>query len=92
MKDGKESLRKAFNEVLPLPLEEGTASEVSEGFARVPKRMTAARAIALRLVSKAVAGDAKAYEIIRRTLETDEDGGEGVGETLTVELAGGGEP
>lgn len=75
--DGRERLRRAFSEVMPLALSEEAAAEVCSAFAKAPKKMTVAQAIAMAQVKKALTGDSKAYETIRQTLteESGEPGG-----------------
>ena len=76
----KDELKEAFCDVLPLRLSEQAREEVCGDFVGTPKRITAARAIALSMVSKAMRGDVKAYDIIRESVEEDE----GQGFTLEV--------
>lgn len=72
----KDELKEAFCDILPLRLSEQAREEVCGDFVGTPKKITAARAIALSMVSKAMRGDVKAYDIIRESVEEgDGDGG-----------------
>lgn len=73
----KDELREAFGKVLPLRLSKQAQQEVCGDFVKVPKKITAARAIALAITAKAMRGDVKAYDIIREAVEdtkTEESG------------------
>ncbi len=72
----KDELKEAFERVLPLKLSQEAAAEVCGDFEGAPKKITAARAIALSMVSKAMRGDVKAYDIIRESMEGEDEGGE----------------
>ena len=65
----KDELREAFGMVLPLRLSKQVAEEISSDFVKMPKKITAAKAIALAITSKAMRGDVKAYDIIREAVE-----------------------
>lgn len=65
----KDELREAFGMVLPLRLSKQAAEEISSDFVKMPKKITAAKAIALAITSKAMRGDVKAYDIIREAVE-----------------------
>lgn len=69
-----EDWKTAFGEVLPMTLSEQARSEVCEDFDGVPEGLTAARAIALSMVSKAMRGDVRAYDIIRASMQSDKPG------------------
>lgn len=71
----KDELKEAFSDVLPLRLSEQAREEVCGDFVGTPKKITAARAIALSMVSKAMRGDVKAYDIIRESVGEDEEKG-----------------
>jgi hypothetical protein len=72
----KDELKEAFCDILPLRLSEQAREEVCGDFVGTPKKITAARAIALSMVSRAMRGDVKAYDIIRESMEqTGEEGG-----------------
>ncbi len=66
----KDEIKEAIGAVLPLKLSKEAAAEVCGDFVGVPKKITAARAIALSMVSKAMRGDVKAYDIIRESMDT----------------------
>lgn len=67
----KDEIKEAFGNVLPLKLSKEAAAEVCGDFVGAPKKITAAKAIALSMVSKAMRGDVKAYDIIRQSMEED---------------------
>ncbi len=68
-----DELREAFGMVLPLRLSKQATEEVCGDFVKMPKKITAARAIALAITSKAMRGDVKAYDIIREAVEPQEE-------------------
>lgn len=72
----KDELREAFADILPLRLSEQAREEVCGDFKGTPKKITAAKAIALSMVSKAIRGDVKAYDIIRESVEESDGGGD----------------
>ncbi len=65
----KDELKEAFGKVLPLRLSKQAQEEVCGDFVGMPKKITAARAIALAITAKAMRGDVKAYDIIREAVE-----------------------
>ena len=65
----KDELKEAFGLVLPLRLSKQATEEISSDFVKMPKKITAAKAIALAITSKAMRGDVKAYDIIREAVE-----------------------
>ena len=69
----KDALIEAFGLVLPLRLSKQATEEVCGDFVKMPKKITAAKAIALAITSKAMRGDVKAYDIIREAVEPQAD-------------------
>ncbi len=67
-------LSKAFADILPLRLSKEAAAEVSGDFVSPPKKITAAKAIALSITAKAMRGDTKAYEIIKQAMGEGSNG------------------
>lgn len=65
----RDELKEAFGMVLPLRLSKQATEEVCSDFVKMPKKITAAKAIALAITSKAMRGDVKAYDIIREAVE-----------------------